>query len=149
MLIDLASDDRRAYRKVHRGEAWKALSIELRVTMNRCEVCRLQPSALRVLQAAHLVAEVELWALRLRERYLFDRRGLTCLCGDCHASYDFVICGVRDPARMTKLQVARARGRSRRFVAEFRQLELRRLRWAATMFREADGEPAAPLAASA
>jgi hypothetical protein len=50
---------------------------------------------------------------------------------------------------MTKLQVARARGRSRRFVAEFRLLEIRRMRWAATMFREADGEPAVPLAASA
>jgi hypothetical protein len=71
----------------------------------------------------------------LRERYLFDPRGLACLCGGCHKAFDLDL-GVLSAARMSRLEAARARGRYRRFAAEFRKLKLRRIRWLATNERE-------------
>jgi hypothetical protein len=148
VLVELTSTHLAAYRKAHRGDRWRAVSIELRVTMNRCEVCDLRPREMYVLEAAHLVSEFEMFALGLRERFLFDRRGLSVLCSSCHTAFDLIVCGVRDPSRMTRLQAARARGRHRRFAREFRQLGVRRIRWAATMFREADGEPTPSMASA-
>ena len=142
MIVTISPDERSLYRKTFRGPHWREVSLALRVEHNACEVCRRRPCALHVLEGAHLIAEVELWALGLHERYLFDPRGLACLCSGCHKAFDLDL-GVLSAARMSRLEAARARGRYRRFAAEFRRLKLRRMRWASTMLRETEGISAA------
>src|SRR5438309_3447233 len=96
MIVELPPGVLSGYRRAFRGPRWADVSITLRVEHNACEICRLRPREMHVLEAAHLVAEVELWALGLRDAYLVDRRGLACLCGSCHTAFDLVVCGVRD-----------------------------------------------------
>jgi hypothetical protein len=141
-LVDagnLASRDR--YRPARRGEAWRAVSMETRVVEAQCAGCGRHLSRPGYLEAAHLVAERELFALGggVRARYLCDRRGVVPLCRRCHAAFDVLVVGVRDPGRLGARRLKQLERWHARHAAGFRRLVVRRMRWLAVILAETDG----------
>lgn len=124
------------YRPIHRGDAWREVSLWIRVSAGACECCQRRLISPARLHAGHLVAEVELWALGVRGRYLLDRRGLAALCKRCHEAFDVLVVGVR---RLAGRRVVRLRRWRERYAADFRRLAGRRARWLATVLAETDG----------
>lgn len=131
------------YRPAVRGTDWEQVSLAVRVSAGRCECCQRQVGTVSRLQAAHLVAEVELHAMGpgVRERYLLDRRGLMALCRACHGLFDLFTQRTRDVRWISPHRLARLlQWRQRREVADgLRRLAGRRAKWLAVIVAETDG----------
>lgn len=132
------------YRPAVRGTDWEQVSLAVRVSAARCESCQRQVGTVSRLQAAHLVAEVELHAMGpgVRARFLLDRRGLVALCRACHGLFDLFTQRTRDVRWIGPHRLARLlQWRQRPQVAEgLRRLARCRAMWLAMILREVDGD---------